>query len=819
MPDITDIERLNYYEGEYLGAVDFEAEQEYHRDMRRRHNIGPHTWGIVTGLDVAQFLNGGPNNEVDVYIQPGVAVDGFGREIVVLNPAQLTAEMFADFPSKQTLTVWIGYAQQLINPDSDTCASSSQNNAFSRVQESYQIVIDPIPPTNDGVIVAGNNVTPPATVGWTQPTALPQLPTVEGSVVIALDDSVPFQALPDDNTTATWLVPVGQVLWDGVNQIFVQSAQATANKGRVYAGSVAGTLYAPAGALVIQDRSTPSPWSTSYTGVAVEVQGSLTVDALLTAQADVWINGGDLYFKETGGSDGDTELYVTRVTGASTGADLHIHIGDGSNPATIPQRLTVGYGTGTAAKDTNVFTVGADGNATLPSGSLSFGSQQAQILNLSGTGYGIGVQTDTLYFRSDSDFAFYVGGKYSSTQDDPGSGGSISLLIDDNGDVTLAGALAIDNANDNNGAVNPGLTFGKASGEGIASKRTAGGNKYGLDFYTGFAVRMSITNGGQVGIGIPSPGTTLDVNGGISIENNTFYLRSPADTYHHIRYGAVGGLSDSDGYIFNSNFVVAQGPDGSETARFVVQGSGNVGIGTTSPSKTLQVNGAGLFGSDNESISGSNNYGVVYLGDPNHYIRSVYSGGLRLGTYGAPDAIVVEQGTGNVTITGSLTLGGKITATNKSGYVVDRFYSRGKKPLERGDVVALHSKPNAVYFGNQNRIPIVEVTLASKAADTRVCGVVDEPVLTADELAGVNRKGMGNGNIGDMVTLGAYAYCKVTAEKFAIEPGDLLTTSETAGHAQRLDPMMDYPVGCVIGKALAGLDKGKGVIPILISHQ
>ena len=34
MADITDIERLNYYEGEYLGAIDFEAEQEYHRDMR-----------------------------------------------------------------------------------------------------------------------------------------------------------------------------------------------------------------------------------------------------------------------------------------------------------------------------------------------------------------------------------------------------------------------------------------------------------------------------------------------------------------------------------------------------------------------------------------------------------------------------------------------------------------------------------------------------------------------------------------------------------------------------------------------------------------
>ena len=40
MSYLTDIERLNYYEGEFLGAVDFQAEQEYHRDMRRRHNLG-----------------------------------------------------------------------------------------------------------------------------------------------------------------------------------------------------------------------------------------------------------------------------------------------------------------------------------------------------------------------------------------------------------------------------------------------------------------------------------------------------------------------------------------------------------------------------------------------------------------------------------------------------------------------------------------------------------------------------------------------------------------------------------------------------------
>ena len=141
MAYLTDTERLNYYEGEYLGALDFQAEQDYHRDLRRRHNVGPHTWGIIAGLDIAQIsnsqtVNGSlqvpaytgcpittlPNSTptpVDVYIQPGTAVDGFGREIVVLNQTQLTQELFAAYynPSGTAILmqVWIAYQQQLAN--------------------------------------------------------------------------------------------------------------------------------------------------------------------------------------------------------------------------------------------------------------------------------------------------------------------------------------------------------------------------------------------------------------------------------------------------------------------------------------------------------------------------------------------------------------------------------------------------------------------------------------------------------------------------------------------------------------------------------
>lgn len=62
------------------------------------------------------------------------------------------------------------------------------------------------------------------------------------------------------------------------------------------------------------------------------------------------------------------------------------------------------------------------------------------------------------------------------------------------------------------------------------------------------------------------------------------------------------------------------------------------------------------------------------------------------------------------------------------------------------------------------------------------------------------------------------AYCKVIASHGAIAFGDLLTSSDTVGHAMRVaDPGRAF--GSVIGKALAPLAEGHGLIPILVALQ
>lgn len=87
--------------------------------------------------------------------------------------------------------------------------------------------------------------------------------------------------------------------------------------------------------------------------------------------------------------------------------------------------------------------------------------------------------------------------------------------------LSVVGGLNLDQGNQNNGSLANGLRFGSTSGEGIASRRTDGANKYGLDFYTSSQPRMSVTQNGDVGIGTRNPEARLDVRGEARFTGNT----------------------------------------------------------------------------------------------------------------------------------------------------------------------------------------------------------------------------------------------------------------------------------------------------------
>jgi trimeric autotransporter adhesin len=104
---------------------------------------------------------------------------------------------------------------------------------------------------------------------------------------------------------------------------------------------------------------------------------------------------------------------------------------------------------GGMAINTNTPAAGAaltvNGNVAVATiGTLSFGSQTRQMLNLWGpAGYGIGVQSDRLYFRSFSGFSWFQGGVHNDAADNAGTGGTLRMRLSNTGQLqTTTGTLS-----------------------------------------------------------------------------------------------------------------------------------------------------------------------------------------------------------------------------------------------------------------------------------------------------------------------------------------------------------------------------------------
>ena len=109
-----------------------------------------------------------------------------------------------------------------------------------------------------------------------------------------------------------------------------------------------------------------------------------------------------------------------------------------------------------------------------------------------------------------------------------------------------------------------------------------------------------------------------------------------------------------------------------------------------------------------------------------------------------------------------------------------------------------------------------ELAVSDRAYDRTVAGVVSG--------AGGVKPGLTMGQRGTLVAgrypvaLTGRVYCLVDAERGAIVPGDLITTSATPGYGMKVN---DYPraQGAVIGKAMSGLSSGRGLVLLLVSLQ
>lgn len=218
----------------------------------------------------------------------------------------------------------------------------------------------------------------------------------------------------------------------------------------------------------------------------------------------------------------------------------------------------------------------------------------------------------------------------------------------------------------------------------------------------------------------------------------------------------------------------------SDTADYAVRG-------------TNTVNGPGVFGS---SAKGDGVHGESG-GAGMSAIAGLHSAGGN-GVYG--------RSTGNAGyFDGNVQVNGKITVT-------EDVYLSGGDCAEQFDFAGgqLPAPGTLVVMGDDGAL--VE---SHSAYDRKVVGVVAgagtyRPAIIMDK------------NITDMprvvVSLIGKAYCKVDAEYGAVEVGDMLTSSPTAGCAMKASDSKQA-FGSVVGKALRSQKEGQGIIPILMALQ
>jgi hypothetical protein len=143
------------------------------------------------------------------------------------------------------------------------------------------------------------------------------------------------------------------------------------------------------------------------------------------------------------------------------------------------------------------------------------------------------------------------------------------------------------------------------------------------------------------------------------------------------------------------------------------------------------------------------------------------------------------------------------TITIRGGADLAEPFETGDHPVDPGTVLVIDpARPGHL-------MPSVS------AYDTRVAGVASG---AAGINAGIILRQEGRLDRGVPVALSGRVYVNADADYGAIQPGDLLVTSDTPGHAQRASDHARAN-GAVLGKAMSPLPAGRGQVLVLVGLQ
>ncbi len=105
--------------------------------------------------------------------------------------------------------------------------------------------------------------------------------------------------------------------------------------------------------------------------------------------------------------------------------------------------------------------------------------------------------------------------------------------------------------------------------------------------------------------------------------------------------------------------------------------------------------------------------------------------------------------------------------------------------------------------------------LSTSAYDHKVAGIVSGAGGVQPGISMIQTEKLEGGR---NVALSGRVFALVDATKNPVRPGDLLTTSDTPGHAMKAaNPALAQ--GAILGKAMTPLPGGRGLVLVLVSLQ
>jgi len=387
---------------------------------------------------------------------------------------------------------------------------------------------------------------------------------------------------------------------------------------------------------------------TTSPGARLHVKSSTSPQLLLDDDSHISGGGGEIYFGNSGHGVGRN----TGLTDFTAGNDVVLHttgdggagIKTGGGFLKMTQHGNVGIGT----TDPGNFKLKIyNGTGTNTNGSNGWHNHfcvEEQTMAGSGITFKAGTETGYIYYGSSTGNPWVGSGSFGFATTATGNSSDIKMVLKKDGNVGIGTTSFGDTRGLLHLKPNAGISFQATTTQTNSRNWRLRPDDYGpwgtLGIYCGDSNTdyadsesdcvMCFTHQRRVGIGTMSPETVLHVRG----QDNQFRLQTTRSSGSHLNWSPSGGAGSdwdlrysSDGSSVGSRLWFWYNGDqrfytGGGVDRMIITSTGNVGIGTTSPSGKLHT--VGSSGVHALRISGnSNNTAQIYATGSNYGIRVV----------------------------------------------------------------------------------------------------------------------------------------------------------------------------------------------------